>query len=59
MATVKFKDSTLTLLGNEVAVEVDVRGMDGREITQLIDHTLRAMFAELRERHRKRLRVRR
>ena len=38
---------------------LDVRGMDGREITQLIDHTLRAMFAELRERHRKRLRVRR
>ena len=38
---------------------LDVRGMKGHEITQLIDCTLRAMFAELRERHGKRLRARR
>jgi 1-acyl-sn-glycerol-3-phosphate acyltransferase len=36
---------------------LDVRGMKGDEITRLIDHTLHAMFADLRERHRKRLRA--
>jgi 1-acyl-sn-glycerol-3-phosphate acyltransferase len=38
---------------------LDVRGKKGQEITHLIDRTLRAMFADLRERHRNRLRTRR
>ena len=38
---------------------LDMRGLGAREITQLIDRTLRTMFAELRERHRRRLRVQR
>lgn len=38
---------------------LDVRDLDGRGITKLIDGTLRAMYADLRQRHRARLRARR
>jgi 1-acyl-sn-glycerol-3-phosphate acyltransferase len=38
---------------------LDVRGLDARQITELIDCTLRTMFEELRQRHRKRERARR
>ena len=38
---------------------LDVRGLDARAITELIDRTLRTMLAELRQRHRERLRARR
>jgi 1-acyl-sn-glycerol-3-phosphate acyltransferase len=34
---------------------LDVRGLDARQITDLIDRTLRTMFADLRQRHRKRV----
>jgi 1-acyl-sn-glycerol-3-phosphate acyltransferase len=38
---------------------LDVSGLDARQITELIDHTLRAMFEDLRRRHQKRVRARR
>ena len=38
---------------------LDVRDLHARDITDLIDRTLRAMFADLRGRHRNRLRAKR